>query len=278
MAEWNLSFMHPRYGTLFPASIDGNFSVGEMLENLVLTGFIPQRAEGYSMAQGAQLLSADLEFDQIPDLYDGAILRLIENEGDAPLPHSDDRATVILLHPDLPHSLRHEIAAEQTVGQVIEQLLARGFLVGNAAQFALSYKGTPLDAAQHWGDLIVQSGDFLQIIYLDPQKSPTLAAEIAQLKQELEAQSQGIFLQLQAIETQLPRPASLPLSATLQVQPTQVVYESWDALVQSIRQLDQLPPVRPIRATSLIPLFLLLALMVLSVLAGIFWESLSSLF
>ncbi len=85
MAEqYNLNFMHPQYGTTLNVDIDAAFSVQEILEQLVLSGFVGKANAEYDLELMGEALTKQTVFATIPNLYDGAVLRVVERLAQSP--------------------------------------------------------------------------------------------------------------------------------------------------------------------------------------------------
>lgn len=281
MAEWTLNFMHPRYGTMFPTTIDGDFSAQEMINNLISCGFIPPHHTGYTLYNADQAIAPDALFDDITDLYDGCILRVAPNpEADnaAPVMPTDTSISLQILHPLQGWTTRIETQPEQTPLQLLQQLLQRGFLVGDIANYALQYKGNILDINKSFKETALQSSDFVEIIDLQKQTASPLELQIQQIQQELALQQQQTQQQLQNILKGLPRPSSLPIDSVIAINPTEARYESFDSIVHNIRQIDKLPAIKKVYARSIVPWLLVFSLLVLATAMGIFWHKIMELF
>jgi hypothetical protein len=77
MKTLNLNFTHPQYGTIFNADVDTGFTAAELLENLVLSGFIPENQKGYQLALREQIMQAKQPLATLDGLADGVVLRII---------------------------------------------------------------------------------------------------------------------------------------------------------------------------------------------------------
>lgn len=242
MAEhFNLNFMHPQYGTTLNVDIDPHFSVQEILEQLVLSGFVGKANAAYDLELMGQALEKQMVFAAIPNLYDGAVLRVVEKV--APVTTASPSQMVVhpihlhCQHPD--NSLQFSALFEPTTPskEVVARAIQQGFLIGTVEQFHL-YKGAQaLDLEQNLQELNLQEGDHLQI-YRKPveqeKEEPTPqelgpSVTLQSLQEQVQQLEEQLVVQLQQLQQQLPRDQALPDVGDLP-------YESLEKVVRRLRK------------------------------------------
>ncbi len=239
--EYNLNFMHPTYGTIFNADIDASFTVAEMTENLILSGFLPPYEAGYKLALGEQILANDSLFGEIQALEDGNVIRIITNKKtpkkeQAPTPS----LTLHLIHPNQVLIVPVHFLANVPTSAIIKHVLDNNLLEANAADLILLKGKTPLDLDKSLLENQLTSGDYIRILdkqHQDPVEQVQL--QIQQLQQHLQTE-------LTTIKDNLPAANLLPIDPTRSVNPTTEPYQSIDTLVNQVRAASGQPPVAAI--------------------------------
>ncbi len=155
--------MHPRYGTTFNVAIDIKLTPAEIIDNLLLSGFIPARKEGYQLALYANILAQNQAISTIENLHDGAILRLIERQ---------TSMAELSIFTYVQTAQADEIIAIQanpdwTAEQFIHVLCEKGILYEFKNDLRL-YKGnTRIEMQQKLADLPLETHDLLRIVAED---------------------------------------------------------------------------------------------------------------
>ena len=144
--HYNLHFMHPQYGTTLNVDIDANFSVQEILEQLVLSGFVGRANAQYDLELMGKALERQMVFATIPDLYDGAVLKVVEHlkpltpsTAKQPSPNAPISSLLLLhsQHPD--NNLQFSTTYEPTtlIQDVLTRAIQQGFLIGAVDDFQI---------------------------------------------------------------------------------------------------------------------------------------------
>ena len=163
METINLFFMHPRYGTTFNVAVDINLTPTEIVDNLLLSGFIPARKEGYQLALYADILPSNQPFSAIGQLQNGDILRVVERQ-------SSSAELAIFTYVQTAQT--DEIIAIQanpdwTAEQFIHVLCEKGILYEFKNDLRL-YKGNQrVEMQQKLADLPLETHDLLRIVAED---------------------------------------------------------------------------------------------------------------
>lgn len=202
MTEYNLYFMHPLYGTTFNVSVDAALTVGDMLRNLRLSGFLPMKG-AYKMARYERELSPRLMFSQIDQLADGDVLRLMVHD-DAAADETSVRVLLNLKVPFLSEIIQLPTSTSLTAGQFVQMLCEKGVLYKFDAEFQV-YKGNALlDAEQPLSNFALTDYDLLRIVAAEGENgdSATSAVPAAVVSAEMPAQ---LGEQLQALQQQAER-------------------------------------------------------------------------
>ena len=176
--SYNLNFMHPQYGTTLNVDIDGSFTVQEVLEQLRLSGFMGQADLDYDLELMGKALERQAMFMQVPELYDGAVLRLVAQPGPTPQASAPTLVLLHLKHPAEPFLLSVELPTEAPLTQLLTRAVARGFVPAPAAQLYLTKGAASLDSQQTAAQNGLQSGDYLQL-HQRPVDAPDSEAEQA---------------------------------------------------------------------------------------------------
>lgn len=241
MAEhFNLNFMHPQYGTTLNVDIDPNFSVQEILEQLVLSGFVGKANAAYDLELMGQALEKQMVFAAIPNLYDGAVLRVVEKVAPATTASPSQLVHPIHLHCQHPdNSLQFSALFEPTtpLKEVVARAIQQGFLIGTVGQFHL-YKGAQvLDLEQDLQELNLQEGDHLQMYRkpVEQEKEEEAPQELGpsvtlqSLQEQVQQLEEQLVAQLHQLQQQLPRDQALPDVGELP-------YESLEKVVRRLRK------------------------------------------
>jgi hypothetical protein len=247
---YNLNFMHPQYGTTLNVDIDTNFSVQEILEQLVLSGFVGKANAEYDLELMGRALEKQTTFAAIPNLYDGAVLRVVERMVSKPTPQRSESKIVvahpILLHckhPDYPLHFSASYEPKTSLEEIISRAIQQGFLVGELKNFEL-YKGSQLLSLEdNLYQQQLQEGDYLQFRHVEPASSTeeketesappvtleNLQEQVQKLEKSLSKNFQKISQQL-SHETTLPDVGDLP-------------YETLEKVVRRIQKKGKEPSV-----------------------------------
>lgn len=274
--HYNLNFMHPQYGTTLNVDIDANFSVQEILEQLVLSGFVGRANAQYDLELMGKALEKQTVFATIPDLYDGAVLKVVEHLN--PLPSSTTKqpspsapiSRLLLLHSQHPdNNLQFSTTYEPTT--LIQDLLARaiqqGFLVGVVDDFQV-YKGAEvLKLDQDLQGQALQEGDHLQFRRIvkttltEEDEAPSITLQT--LQDQVQQVEQNLAGQLDQLKQQLPRDQALPDVGELS-------YESLEKVVRRLRKKGKEPAIASLSlAGAPIFLYILLGIVCLAVITTV---------
>ncbi len=253
MDIYELNFMHPQYGTIFTAEVDVSFTADEMLRNLLLTGFIPERAKGYRLALMEEVLRGDQPIAELSELYDGAVFRIIPNIQELGATQEAVVETPITLYIRHPHSAEYapfQVLPSTTGHAMLELLELRGFLKEGSDGLALLFKGEVLDL-----DAPIGSQQLPAQAYLELQDPDAQAADqvLRNLLLGLDSLQQRTDQKLEAIIKQMPPPSAIPIDPQRAISPTADIYEGVDTLLTQIRSDADLPPSKKIRIYSPIP-------------------------
>lgn len=287
MAEhFNLNFMHPQYGTTLNVDIDPDFSVQEILEQLVLSGFVGKANAAYDLELMGQALEKQTVFADIPNLYDGAVLKVVERVAAVPTTTIAAASTQPVVqsialhcqHPDNSLQFSASYAPSTSLKHVLARTIQQGFLIGEVEQFHL-YKGAQaLDLEQDVQELGLQEGDHLQIyrkvVEEEKEETPQELGPVVTLQslqeqvQQLEGKLAG---QLEQLKQQLPRDQALPDVGELP-------YESLEKVVRRLRKRGKESSLSSLSlAGTPIWLYVLLALLLLGGIIVVLGMTLSGL-
>lgn len=159
-AEYNLYFMHPQYGTTFNVTVDGAFTVGEILRNLRLSGFLPAQG-AYKLARYAEELGDEQVFSSIDGLESGDVLRIIA------LKEAAAKAETLRINIKLPfvaEFIQVVVSPTMTGGQFVQYLCEKGILYRFDADFRLKKGNLEIGMQQPLSDFSLQEFDLVQII------------------------------------------------------------------------------------------------------------------
>lgn len=159
-AEYNLYFMHPQYGTTFNVTVDGAFTVGEILRNLRLSGFLPAQG-AYKLARYAEELGDEQVFSSIDGLESGDVLRIIA------LKEAAAKADALRINIKLPfvaEFIQVAVSSTMTGAQFVQYLCEKGILYRFDADFKLKKGNLEIGMNQPLSDFSLQEFDLVQII------------------------------------------------------------------------------------------------------------------
>lgn len=272
---YNLNFMHPQYGTTLNVDIDTNFSVQEILEQLVLSGFVGKANAEYDLELMGRALEKQTTFAAIPNLHDGAVLRVVERVVTKPSPQ---RTNIVVAHPILLHCLHpadplHFSASYEpktTLEEIISRAIQQGFLVGELMDFEL-YKGSKLlSLKDNLHQQQLQEGDYLQIKHVkkeavttesSTESAPSVTLE--NIQEQVQQLEKSLSQNFQKISQQLPHEATLPDVGELP-------YESLEKVVRRIQKKGKEPSLSSLSlAGAPVWLYLLLVLVFLGGIAAV---------
>ncbi len=275
MIEYNLNFMHPQYGTTLNVDIDGSFTVEEMINNLLLSGFINENKNGYDFELMGQALERQMTFDEIQELYDGAVIKIIAHKDDAPeIIPAQKEISLRIKHPTEPLILDIQLPKDSPLSSIIQQASEKNFVQGVDGILHLQKGDKLLDLNENALQNGLTEGDFLQLTQVDAKQENPLETAVDTLNQKLEQLETQLQNQLVSIKDALPDANMIPIDPTRAVNPTMEHYESIDTIVNRLREASKEPPLKPIRPISL-PillmegLLLVIALLVVLLLTGV---------
>lgn len=270
MTEFNLNFMHPQYGTTMNVDIDGSFTVEEMINNLLLSGFINENHAGYDLALMGETLDRQASFEEINSLYDGAVIRIIA--------HTQQQAVAsrsILLHLKHPSDqliLDYQLPVDAPLNQAIQAATDKNFIAGDKSIFHLQKGDKLLDLNEIAADNALSHGDYLQLVEANKKEEiDPVQTAVEGMEKKFSTLESQIQTELQAFKEALPAANMIPVDPTRVVNPTMEVYESIDTIVGRLRQSSGEPSLKPVKPfpTQLVVglLFFLLVIVLLVVVA-----------
>lgn len=252
MTEYNLNFMHPQYGTTFNVDIDGSFTVEEMINNLLLSGFINTNKGGYDFELMGQALDRQITFDEIQELYDGAVIRIVAHQESAvkDSPKVISQISIHVKHPS--EALILDVQLQETVplSDIIQQVSDKNFVHEKDGILHLQKGDKLLDLNKTAPENSIASGDYLQIIHANSTQQDPLETAVGQLNKKLQALEKQIQSDLVNIKDALPAANMIPIDPTRAVNPTMEHYESIDTIVNRLRKDSKQDPLKPIRPIS----------------------------
>lgn len=267
MTEINLNFMHPKYGTVFNADIDGSFTVDEMIQNLLISGFLPDNQAGYELELHKQVFDKALKFNEIDDLEEGDILRVIDNEQ---IGANSDELTICIKHPIKGIVLDLKINPTITANELLQKILDKGFIQGNLDQYSILTKGRQeLKEDQTLASAQIGHQDFIQIVQLGSTSMPPITPMFYALNKRLENLEGNLTKELDLIKNNIPALNTIPIDAKKAINPTERAYESIDSIVDRLRKDSKQGSLKRIRSINFMP-FLLTLGVILLIFAGFF--------
>lgn len=267
MIEYNLNFMHPQYGTTLNVDIDGAFTVEEMINNLLLSGFINENTNGYDFELMGQSLERQMTFDEIQELYDGAVIRIIAHKEDAVIEAVTTETLLALRikHPSEPLILDVHLNETAPLSNIIQQASEKNFVQGVEGILHLQKGDKLLDLNENAVNNGLTEGDFLQLTHADAVKENPVETAVNKLNKKLEALESQLHTELVSIKEALPAANMIPIDPTRAVNPTMESYESIDTIVTRLREASKEGPLKPIRQLSMPILFVEGVLLVIAV-------------
>ncbi|BDS10637.1 hypothetical protein [Aureispira anguillae] len=266
MTEYNLNFMHPQYGTTFNVDIDGSFTVEEMINNLLLSGFINENKHGYDFELMGQALDRQITFDEIQALNDGAVIRIIAHQEEAIVEETDASDSFISLHIKHPSEalvLDVELSSTLPLSNIIQQASDKNFIQGKDNILHLQKGDKLLDLNQTALENKLSAGDYLQIIHANLVAENPIETAFGQLNEKIQQLETQIETELGNIKDALPAANMIPIDTTRAINPTMEQYESIDTIVNRLRKNSNQPPLKRIRPVSPVLLLSLGFLLVL---------------
>lgn len=272
MIEYNLNFMHPQYGTTLNVDIDGAFTVEEMINNLLLSGFINENTNGYDFELMGQSLERQMTFDEIQELYDGAVIRIIAHKEDAVIEAVTTETLLALRikHPSEPLILDVHLNETAPLSNIIQQASEKNFVQGVEGILHLQKGDKLLDLNENAVNNGLTEGDFLQLTHADAVKENPVETAVNKLNKKLEALESQLHTELVSIKEALPAANMIPIDPTRAVNPTMESYESIDTIVTRLRAASKEGPLKPIRQLSMPILFVEGVLLVIAVFVILF--------
>ncbi len=272
MIEYNLNFMHPQYGTTLNVDIDGAFTVEEMINNLLLSGFINENTNGYDFELMGQSLERQMTFDEIQELYDGAVIRIIAHKEDAVVEAVTTETLLALRikHPSEPLILDVHLNETAPLSNIIQQASEKNFVQGVEGILHLQKGDKLLDLNENAVNNGLTEGDFLQLTHADAVKENPVETAVNKLNKKLEALESQLHTELVSIKEALPAANMIPIDPTRAVNPTMESYESIDTIVTRLREASKEGPLKPIRQLSMPILFVEGVLLVIAVFVILF--------
>lgn len=264
--------MHPQYGTTLNVDIDGSFTIEEMINNLLLSGFINENKNGYDFELMGQALERQMTFDEIQELYDGAVIRIVAHE-EASVTASVQPKEVLTLrikHPSEPLVLDVQIDKTAPLSNIIQQASDKNFVQGVEGILHLQKGDKLINLNENAAKNGLAEGDFLQLMHANAAKENPIETAINNLNKKLEQ----LQTELVNIKDALPAANLIPIDPTRAVNPTMEQYESIDTIVNRLREASKeeaLKPIRPLYVPILLleGLLLIVAVLVVLFLTGV---------
>lgn len=258
MIEYNLNFMHPQYGTTLNVDIDGAFTIEEMINNLLLSGFINENKNGYDFELMGQGLDRQMTFDEIQELYDGAVIRIIAHEEDVVVETlvTEKLLALRIKHPSEPLILDVQLNETAPLSNIIQQASDKNFVQGIEGILHLQKGDKLLDLNENATNNGLTEGDFLQLTHADAVKEDPIETAVNSLNKKLESLETQLQTELASIKEALPAANMIPIDPTRAVNPTMEHYESIDTIVNRLREASKQGILKPIRPLSM-PILLL---------------------
>jgi hypothetical protein len=256
--------MHPQYGTTFNVDIDGSFTVEEMINNLLLSGFINENKNGYDFELMGQALERQMTFEEIQELYDGAVIRIIAHENlvEAETVLTEKVFSLRIKHPSEPLILDVQLNENTPLSNIIQQASERNFVQGVDGILHLQKGDKLLDLNENSTNNGLAVGDFLQLTHADAAKENPIETAVNSLNKKLDALEKQLQTELISIKNALPAANMIPIDPTRAVNPTMEHYESIDTIVNRLRAASKETPLKPIRPLSM-PILLIEGILLL---------------
>ena len=272
MIEYNLNFMHPQYGTTLNVDIDGSFTIEEMINNLLLSGFINENKNGYDFELMGQALERQMTFEEIQELYDGAVIRIVAHEEDivAETVPTEKLLTLRIKHPSRSLILDVQLNETAPLSNIIQQASDKNFVQGIEGILHLQKGDKLLDLNENATNNGLTEGDFLQLTHADAVKEDPIETAVNSLNKKLELLETQLQTELVNIKDALPAANMIPIDPTRAVNPTMEHYESIDTIVNRLREASKEGVLKPIRPRSMPILLIEGILLVVAVLVVLF--------
>ena len=272
MIEYNLNFMHPQYGTTLNVDIDAAFTIQEMINNLLLSGFINENKNGYDFELMGQSLERQMTFNEIQELYDGAVIRIIAHEEDAveETPLIEKLLTVHIKHPSESLILDVQLNETAPLSQIIQQASEKNFVQDLEGILHLQKGNKLLDLNENLANNGLTEGDFLQLTNAAADKEDPIETAVNSLNKKLDALETQLQTELVSIKEALPPANLIPIDPTRALNPTMEQYESIDTIVNRFRAASKQAVLKPIRPLAMPILLLEGFLFVIAVLVVLF--------
>jgi hypothetical protein len=272
MIEYNLNFMHPQYGTTLNVDIDGAFTIEEMINNLLLSGFINENKNGYDFELMGQGLDRQMTFDEIQELYDGAVIRIIAHEEDAVIETlvTEKLLALRIKHPSESLILDVQLNETAPLSNIIQQASDKNFVQDVKGILHLQKGNKLLDLNESATNNGLAEGDFLQLTHADAVKEDPIETAVNSLNKKLENLETQLQTELVSIKEALPAANMIPIDPTRAVNPTMEHYESIDTIVNRLREASKEGILKPIRPLSMPILLLEGILLVVAILVVLF--------
>jgi hypothetical protein len=240
--------MHPQYGTTLNVDIDGSFTIEEMIKNLLESGFISENKAGHDFSLTGDILDRQATFEEITELYDGAVIRIIAHKDNSPQKvAAANYLTLHIKHPTETLILDLNIKDGAVLNDVIQQATDKRFVLGNNEILHLQKGDKLLDLNKTAQENQVTSGDYLQITQADFEIIDPIQIAVGQLDEKLQNLEKQLEIQLTKLKEALPAANMIPIDPTRAVNPTMDTYESIDTIVNRLRKKSKEAPLKPIR-------------------------------
>jgi len=201
-----------------------------------------------------QALERQMTFDEIQELYDGAVIRIVAHK-EEPVAETVVKEQLLVLHIKHPsESLVLDIQLEETapLSNIIQQASEKNFVQGVEGILHLLKGDKLLDLNENAANNKLTEGDFLQLTYADAIKEDPIEIAVNSLNKKLDT----LETELISIKEALPAANMIPIDPTRAINPTMEHYESIDTIVNRLREASKESPLKPIRPLSM-PILLL---------------------
>jgi hypothetical protein len=260
MALLNLNFVHPQYGTVFNADVDTAFTATELLNNLMLSGFIQENEGAYQLALREQIMQAGQPLITLEGLEESAVLRIISKSKDA-----KKLLKFYIKHPVNSIYAPVETSEDHKVGQLMNELLEKGF-IESLEGAELFFNSIALDYEHKLNEL--PEAAYLELRLAAQKGSAAILMEltgtIAQIKTDNE-------IKLQQILDYLPPASAIPIDPERAINPTLDIYESVDTLMADVYLENNRGAAAKISLWSPIPIMLILMATILVLLISLLY-------
>ncbi|MCH2044543.1 MAG: hypothetical protein MK212_10540 [Saprospiraceae bacterium] len=269
--DFELSFMHPQYGTTLNVIIPGDRSIEEMIQKLLINRFIQPHDPGYDLSFNGRILEPSLRFEEVEDLYDSALIGVVaRTENVEPIVVQETKKILHLKiqHPTNGHFLDFRAEEDTKIQDILTNLYQRGYFYGELTAFSMSYKDTNHLSLEHTlAELGIVNLDVLRIVDDKKNEQPTWKDELEGLKNQLAVTSAQLEEKIKDVRENMPAPDLIPVDEKLSVNPTITAYESMESILSEIRAKDGFAPFIKIKTFSWIPILIITLLIILVVVA-----------